>query len=259
MSENDDTDNIVKMPTLAERQKRARQEKKREAEQARWRANAARQSYSGASNDVPFFNASKIPPLTRILLVTLIAVQAILSYALSDVQRIEAYFTFGFIPLNYSSGALPPASLLSPFTYMFLHGGWMHLIFNAVMILAIGSFAEKAFGMKKMLIILIGSSLGGALLHFALNMHSEAPVIGASGAVSGLFAMALIIMYRNGQMGKLSKHGAMPIIALWAGLLVVMGLFSGSNVAWQAHLGGFFAGLMILRWFKAKDLRFWRL
>jgi len=256
MSENNDDDNIVKLPTLAERQKRAREEAKREAQEAKWRANNAR---AQASNDVPFFNAKKIPPLTRITIIALIAVQAIMSFALSDVQRIEAFFTFGFVPMNYSSGLLPPTSLLGPFTYMFLHGGWMHLIFNAVMILAVGSFAEKVFGRKKMAIILVGSSLGGALFHFALNMQSEAPVIGASGAVSGLFAMALIVMYQNGQMGKMAQRGPIFIIAIWAALLIVMGLFSGSNVAWQAHLGGFFAGLMILRWFKAKDLLFWRL
>lgn len=255
MSDKNDDEKIVKLPSLAERQKRARKEKEREAQEAKWRANAARR----ASNDVPFFNASKIPPLTRMLMITLIAVQAVLSFALSDAARIEAYFTFGFVPINYSSGALPPNALLGPFTYMFLHGGWMHLIFNAVMILAIGSFAEKVFGAKKTIIILIGSSLGGALLHFILNMSSEAPVIGASGAVSGLFAMALMIMYQNGQMGALAKRGPVVIIAVWAALLIVMGLFSGSNVAWQAHLGGFFAGLMILRWFKAKDLLFWKL
>lgn len=256
----DEQPNVIRLPSLAERQKRARQEQREEQRQethgAAWRAQNAQRA---AGNDVPFFNAGRIPPLTKIMLAALIAVQAIMSFALTDAQRIEAFFTFGFVPADYTNGALTLSALLGPFTYMLLHGGWMHLIFNGVMILAIGSFAEKTFGMKRMAIIVIGSSLGGALLHFALNTGAATPVIGASGAVSGLFAMALMILYAQGRMGPISDKGPLPVIALWAGLLVVMGMLSGSNVAWQAHLGGFFAGLMILRWFKARDLRFWRL
>lgn len=189
-----------------------------------------------------------IPPATKILTGAIIAVHLIIFALTNTVEPqaldIAAYFG-GFIPASWS-GAAPfywwtPLSLVA---FSFLHGGWMHLAFNVVMLVAMGSGLEKSIGVKKYLMIYIGTTLFAAFAHLALYPSSTMPIIGASGGISGVFGAMIVAM--NQARSSVDKSTLMPVIIAYIGISVVTGLMGGpdgSSVAWVAHIGGFLAGV----------------
>ncbi|MEZ5919619.1 MAG: rhomboid family intramembrane serine protease [Alphaproteobacteria bacterium] len=150
---------------------------------------------------------------------------------------------FGFIPGAFTGTYEGHwTNWLSPFTHMLIHGGWMHMAINALMGLALCTFFERHFGTRTAVLFVLLCGLSGALIYFVLNPFTTAPVIGASGATSGLFAAVLLLLSQNGQMGQIGRKGPWPVIAIWAVLMTLIGLIGGGGIAWQAHLGGFLAG-----------------
>jgi membrane associated rhomboid family serine protease len=142
-------------------------------------------------------------------------------------------------------------------TYMLLHGGWPHALINAVAALAFGPAAAR----------LMGAGLRGALGFFSfylvcgvlaglgyvgLNPHDEIPLVGASGAISGLFGAAVRMLNREHRLSPLLTPQVFAVTAAWIGINVVFGLSNltpgtqGMPVAWQAHILGYFAGLLLV-------------
>lgn len=160
----------------------------------------------------------------------------------------------GFIPAAWSgmlTGNLPFsfATLLSVISFSFLHGGWMHLGVNILMLVALGSGLEKTLGIQKYLMIYAVTTLAAAITHYILFPMSPMPIVGASGGVSGIFGAMLYVMNVS---GALSRDGARnnfwPIVIIYVGISAVvgwMGAPDGSPVAWVAHIGGFIAGIGI--------------
>ncbi len=235
---------VIRFPSLAERD---RIRKEQEAQENAWRT----QYQAGRSgSDAPFFNMSRIPPMTIALMAPMILIFLASALFLDHGQKLWLFHTFGFIPARFTIefDILAPVGLL---THVFIHSGIMHIAFNAVMLLALGSFIERQYGPVYFLKFFFLSVLGGALFHFAaLNFYSTVPVVGASGGISGLFAGVLMLMYRSGMMGPLARKGPWPLIAFWIGLMLLMGLMAGGNVAWQAHLGGFLTGLLLVKYLR---------
>jgi membrane associated rhomboid family serine protease len=122
---------------------------------------------------------------------------------------------------------------------------------NTVMLIAFGSGVEKWIGPKKFLTVFIGSALLGCALHFAVNFYSPYPVIGASGGISGLFAVALLMLNRvNGTTFGNKKYGMLPVIALWVAISLLFGLLGspdGAAISWESHIGGFLGGFLIAK------------
>ncbi len=234
----DGDDNVVRIPTLAERD---RLKKEKDKQEKTWRKQYKKDN---TEQNVPFFNAGKIPLLTRIIIAVLVIVHLPLYLFVDPVARHELFFTFGFVPAIFT-GAQPWSwlAIVTPFTHLFIHGGWMHLLFNTAMMLAMGMFMETAFGARRMLIFFFVSGLSGALFYLLLNPSLTAPVIGASGSISGLFGVTFLILYERGMLGPIGKRGPLPLILLWMTLITGMGMLGGGDVAWQAHLGGFLGGL----------------
>ncbi len=230
----DEDDNVVRMPTLAERD---RTRKEKEKQEKTWRKEYKKE------NSIPFFNTEKIPFLTRVLIALFLAVHLPLYLLLDAGDRLEIFYILGFVPAYYT-GAEEWSwfALAGPFTHIFIHGGWMHLVFNAVMMLVMGMFMETTFGAKRMLIFFFVSGLVGALFYLLLNPFLTQPVIGASGSISGLFGVTFLILYERGMLGPMGKRGPLPLIVLWVVLISGMGMLAG-DVAWQAHLGGFLGGV----------------
>lgn len=230
----DKRDNIVHMPTLAERD---RLRKEKEKQEKAWRAQYKKQ------NSVPFFNAGKIPLFTRIMIALFVAVHLPLYLLVDPVARYEIFTSWGFVPGAFT-GKTPWAwhTLLTPLTHIFIHGSWMHLLLNGTMMLVMGMFTENVFGPRRMLFFFFVCGILGAAFYFLLNPFSAAPVIGASGGISGLFAMTFLLMRERGMMGPVGRRGVWPFVLLWMAVIVGMGLLGG-DIAWQAHLGGFLSGL----------------
>lgn len=219
---------IVRFPSKNERRKK---------EALRLRAAAPKKE--------PFFNYGQIPLFTRLILLIFVVVQ-IGMMLVPEELRTQIVYTFGFVPA-YFTGMLKPfpyGAALSPVTHIFIHGGWMHLAFNAVMAVSLGVFFEREFGTRRTVIFFFACGLAGALVYFALNPFSEVPVIGASGSVSGLFGALIMLLGKRGGLGRRTR-GPWPLIAFWVLFMVLTGSLSGGGIAWQAHIGGFLSGIAL--------------
>jgi membrane associated rhomboid family serine protease len=167
---------------------------------------------------------------------------------------------FGVVPTELLAGARNASAALNPvaepltlITYMFLHGGWIHLISNMAFIWVFADNIEDAFGAIGFAVFYLVSGVAGALLHVAMSPDSNAPLIGASGAASGVIA-AYLLLYPRARVWVLLfmripvRFQAIWVLGGWA-LLQVVSLFmeqaEGQAVAWWAHIGGFIAGLIL--------------
>lgn len=229
-------DNIVPLPTLAERDRLRREKEKLE----RAAKNIAE----------PMIN---LPVATKWLLAAIVVPFLLTQLILPIEYRDFVLETFGFVPEHWHAGGFDPVNLVTPFTHMLLHGGWMHVMMNLFMLAAFGSGVERWLGPKKTLILFIISGLFGVGAHYLLNTASPYPMIGASGGLSGLFAAALIMMSR-GQREMGGRFGILPFVLIWIGLSIGFGMLGGpdgSMVAWAAHVGGFLGGFIVLKAMKA--------
>lgn len=125
----------------------------------------------------------------------------------------------------------------------------MHIAFNGVMLLALGTFFEKQMGGRGLLVFLTVCSLVGAAFYMAFEPFSTAPVIGASGGLSGLFAAMIMVFHDQRIYGPISarlvRYGVWPLLGVWLVFMVVMGMAFG-EIAWQAHVGGYIAGIVLM-------------
>ncbi len=143
-----------------------------------------------------------------------------------------------------------PATLIS---YMFIHAGWMHLISNMLFLWVFADNVEDAFGHFGFLIFYLVCGIAAALAHSFVVPASEAPLIGASGAVSGVLAAYLLLFPKARIWVLLFMKLPIPIPAMWAlagwfgfqVLSVISTDASQVTVAWWAHIGGFVAGFII--------------
>ncbi|MHB9860424.1 rhomboid family intramembrane serine protease [Streptomyces sp. YIM S03343] len=117
-------------------------------------------------------------------------------------------------------------------TSMFLHGGFIHILFNMLSLWWIGGPLEAALGRARYLALYLVSGLAGSALTYLIAPPTTASV-GASGAIFGLFAATAVLMHRL-------NYDMRPVIALLAVNLVIT--FGVPNIAWQAHIGGLVAG-----------------
>ena len=195
-----------------------------------------------------------LPPVTKYFLGLIVAIHLIITFALSEETAANIYTTYGFIPAFWNS-ELPfkAVTLITPLSHMLLHGSWLHIAMNGLMLMAFGSGVERGVGAKNMIFIFVFSGLCGIALQYALNPASIYPVIGASGGISGLFAAAFVLISRmQKQMGG-APSSIWKFVALWIGISVVFGFLGspdGNAVAWMAHLGGFFGGFIALKLLK---------
>lgn len=166
-----------------------------------------------------------------------------------------------FVPARYTLpgeiAADPIAVILSPFGHALLHGGWAHLFMNMAFLLAFGSAVARRMSIVQFLVLYATGAAGGALCVFALAPDSVAPLIGASGAVSATVGAVVRIALtpspdtlpppppfhvRRTAIGFVLAFVAVNLIsALLPGLFGVEG-----SIAWEAHLGGFLVGYLLI-------------
>lgn len=193
-------------------------------------------------------------------------------------------FTFGFVPARFdaalAAGQLTDyggtaARIWTFVTYSFLHADFTHLAFNVLWLLPFGSAVARRFGAIRFFLLLVVASIAGAGAHLLTHAHELAPMIGASAAVSGAMAAAIrfafgrgsFLSFRRGDAESAARVPALPLfqalrhprviafLAVWFGVNIIFGLgsapFAGpsQSVAWQAHIGGFFAGLLLFSLF----------
>ena len=198
----------------------------------------------------PFIN---LPPMTKWLLISLLAIYGITNFLIGAEMRTYIYLNFGFVPALWTGQTDYPFdlnTLISPLTYIFLHANFMHIIMNCAMLMAFGAGVEKWMGGRKFIEFFILCGIASVIFETAIHPFSTNPVIGASGAESGLFAAILIVMQQSGRMPT-GKYGIWPFAAIWVGISLLFALFGGAlaggQIAWAAHLGGFLSGFLFLK------------
>jgi membrane associated rhomboid family serine protease len=145
-------------------------------------------------------------------------------------------------------------------TASFLHGGWLHIIFNMWTLFIFGSTLEGRMGSIQFLIFYLCCAVASIYAHGYFNPTSEAPVIGASGAIAGVIG-AYALRFPTARITLLVPIIIIPLIfsipalvyaALWFGFQLLQGAWEalapsmGGGIAWWAHIGGFIAGLVLL-------------
>lgn len=178
-------------------------------------------------------------------------------------------FRYGLIPANVFSSYTDAdlADRIYPFlTSMFLHGGWLHLIGNMLFLYIFGDNVEGRMGHFRYLVFYIVCGLIAAVFQFVTNIHSVIPMVGASGAISGVLG-AYMTFYPRSRILTLVPvfffiqfiHiPAAVFIFIWFILQFLSGLGTlnapkeSGGIAFWAHIGGFVAGLLLARFFDRK-------
>ena len=200
-----------------------------------------------------------LPVATPLLILTCMGVYLWL-VSLSPEARVEATTLLGFMPgvlFGYGSIENPwvsPAG--SIFTAMFLHGGFFHLAGNMLYLWIFGDNVEDRFGHGRFVAFYLICGAIAALAHALLDMRSTVPMVGASGAVSGVLGAYFVLYPRANVLlampSVLARVPAVAMLALWfvgqlaRSLLIEPGAV---GVAFSAHVGGFVAGVVLVRWF----------
>jgi membrane associated rhomboid family serine protease len=189
---------------------------------------------------------------------------------------------FGFIPKRYDSSLLDidfpggeGAKVWTFVTYSLLHANLTHIAFNVLWLLPFGSALARRFGAARFFVFMAVTAAAGALAHLVTHEHALAPMIGASASVSGTMAAAIRFAFVRGSFLSFSRGDAeaaarvpalslsralrdrrvLSFLGIWFGINIVFGVGSiaigadGAAVAWQAHIGGFLAGLVLFSLF----------
>ena len=164
---------------------------------------------------------------------------------------------YGAIPaVIFGAAALPPELATIPaaaslITSAFLHGGWMHLIGNMLFLWVLGDNVEDNLGHRRYVAFYLLCGVVAALTHAAIDPASKVPMIGASGAVSGVIG-AYLVLHPKAPIRTLVGYfivslPAWAVLGMWAGLqfLNIAG-GAGGGGAWWAHVGGLVAGALLV-------------
>jgi membrane associated rhomboid family serine protease len=202
----------------------------------------------------------------------------VIRQGLTSIQDGWWVLALSFIPARFSElGTTLPggkvAAVTSFITHQFVHFDTAHLLINGAWLLAIGTIVARRVGALRFFGLYIVSGIAGALVFWAANPGLAQPVIGASGAVSGLMGAVVRFMFaainqRRGhelrenpaaipraRVGQVFQdRRALIMIGSMVGMNLLFGLGLGQliaegGIAWEAHLGGFAAGLLLFAWF----------
>ena len=226
----------------------------------------------GGRKGEPLFN---VPGVIVWMIAIMIAVHVYRQF-LDPRQDMEFILKYSLIPARYSHGLLASGwgGLVSLISYNFLHGNLVHLMVNSLWLLAMGSAVARRIGSWRFVLFSLVCSLFAALAHLLTHWGEIAPVIGASGAISGHMAAAIRFIFSvershegirrlhedprsipiKSLMASLADGRVMMILIAWLGINYVFGtgmvaVDGDSPIAWEAHIGGFLAGLFLFRWF----------
>ena len=215
-------------------------------------------------------NPTRITPYVSYVLLSACVLIFLWQVSLGDAVQ-QAVYSFGVIPsVLFATKSLPVELEILPawltiFSSMFLHGGWMHLIGNMLYLWVFGNNVEDAMGHKRFILFYLSCGLLAALTQAVLNPHSEIPMIGASGAISGVLG-AYVLLHPHARILVVIPIGiliytpwiaAYWVLGFWFVLQLINSLISASDtggIAYGAHLGGFVAGMLLIPLFKYRHV-----
>jgi membrane associated rhomboid family serine protease len=222
-----------------------------------------------------------IPGAMTALLIVMFAIHGLRMLLPLQTDQ-DIVWMFGFVPARYDASVLaekfpggPGADIWTFLTYAFLHANLNHIIFNMLWMLPFGSALARRFAPVRFFVFLALTAIAGAFAHLVTHQHEVAPMIGASAAVSGAMAASIRFAFQSGSFLSFRRGDAeaaarvpalslwkslqnprvLGFVAVWFGINIVFGVgaiaidTSVQGIAWQAHIGGFLAGLMLFSLF----------
>lgn len=206
---------------------------------------------------------SRTFPLINVTLVIVNALAFLYELQLNEDTLQGFIFTWGLIPAHFIDD--PSTTWTTIFSSMFLHGSWFHIISNMWVLLIFGDNVEAGMGKIRYLIFYLLSGTAAALLQAYVLPSSQAPMIGASGAVAGVLGAYLILYPRSRVASLVPILFIFTIVEIPAALFLIFWfvsqLYSGlfaiqgggeSGIAWWAHIGGFIFGLIMVFFFRRR-------
>ncbi|MFO1099459.1 MAG: rhomboid family intramembrane serine protease [Xanthobacteraceae bacterium] len=224
----------------------------------------------------PIFN---VPSVVVSMIAVFGIVHAVRELILTAQQDVEFLLLFAFIPARYTPAVLAVdtlpgglgADVWTFVTYALLHGDLTHLAINVIWLLPFGTAVARRFGSARFLALFAASAAAGAGVHLLTHPSELLPMIGSSAAVSGFMAAAIRFVFQAGGPLGVFRSAEAPIyhvpavplrealrdprilafLVVWFGLNALFGVGSvgilgvDQPVAWQAHIGGFLAGLLL--------------
>jgi membrane associated rhomboid family serine protease len=226
----------------------------------------------------------RLPIVTILLLVALAIVWIFVQGAgLDPVRLSETVCNLGLVPGEITHRAevgtgVPlgmgryclidndPINVFTPLLSMFLHGSWAHLLGNGLFLWVFGNNVEDSMGRLRFLAFYLLCGLAAAAAQIAIDPASPAPMVGASGAISGVLG-AYLILYPRVRVHVfvgffLLSLPAYFVLLMWIGLQLLSGLpqltsihhVASTGVAVWAHIGGFFIGVLLVKFFENREM-----
>ncbi len=217
-------------------------------------------------------NPSHSKPYVSITFIALCVLVFLWQVSLGTVGGQHAIYAFGLIPaVLFGAEQLPPELRLVPaeltvFTSMFMHGGWMHLIGNMLYLWIFGDNVEDSMGHGRFIVFYFLCGIAAALAQAIPEPGSVIPMVGASGAISGVLG-AYLLLHPHARvlfvvpLGFFLHTMRLPagfVLAFWFVLQLISNAFAQAGeggVAFRAHIGGFLAGMALVSVFKHRNVR----
>lgn len=174
-------------------------------------------------------------------------------------------FIFGYKPYPIEAAFIPVWT--TAITSMFLHGSWMHLLGNMLYLWIFGNNIEDIMGKKRFIVFYLLCGIAALMANALPDPHSTIPMIGASGAISGVLGAYLLLFPRArvlvaiplGIFIHTTRIAAVWVLSFWFVLQIINSMLTagqeGGGVAWGAHIGGFIAGMVLIPLFKRRGVR----
>ena len=227
---------------------------------------------------IPLHDDNPTTTKARVTIAIMIActvVYAFQYFLLSRQGEVDFIYAFGLVPASLTTPAsdltMIPAAI-TVITSMFVHGGFWHLIGNIWYLWIFGNNVEEAMGHVRFGIFYLLCGIGAVAAQVLPNPASEVPMIGASGAISGVLG-AYLLLYPRAKVllglplgfliVEIGRYPAMWVLAAWFVMQLVMGTFAAASnatggIAFGAHIGGFVAGCLFVTIFKRRGVPLWR-
>lgn len=212
------------------------------------------------------------PPIAVVVLIVINVLVFLYEVGLDPHSKVRLFHFFGVVPNRFLNpewaafAGYPEASVVPFFSYMFLHGGWLHLILNMWMLWIFGDNIEDVTGHGWFVLFYVLCGLVAVGVHILSDTSSAVPVVGASGAVAGVMG-AYMVLYPHGKVQVLVPVFFFPLffripsvlfLGVWGASQFLSGVLTIANGAAQsvavwAHVGGFVAGIALITVFRVRE------
>ena len=211
-------------------------------------------------------NPTSSKPIVTYFIIGLCVLVFLMQLGSQSYRTGQLFYSYGLIPsVLLGRSQLPMDVYIVPayitiFSSMFMHGGFMHIIGNMLYMWIFADNIEDDLGSKKFIIFYLLSGIGAAMTQVLMDVHSQVPMVGASGAIGGVLGAYLInhpkakvlVLIPFGFFSQLIKIRALYVLGFW---FILQFISQGGGVAYAAHIGGFVSGIILILFFNKKKKR----